>query len=144
MIYDGPALECHHGIDRTAGWYAGSLEQIKHPPDTDPMSIFAPGPVWIVIDTARKCSPNNTGASGIYDLIGILCFVPIFQIGSDNHRHTLAIWPFERLTIRKGYKVIMHSFISHLFEKCWPERTACQSLYSNQSSDSSCQRASNS
>src|SRR5262249_38337933 len=89
----------------------------EHAPDADPLAVFAPRPVRVVIDISRQIAADDTGTSGIERLRGILGHVPVLEIGRDHDSESLPFRPPKRLSLRNRHKLVFHGSHSRLVEK---------------------------
>ena len=107
-VDDGLPLDPHLGVHRARRGHALGVEHVEHPPDADALAILAPGPVGVVVDVARELAAHDAGAAGV-ERLGVLARgVPVFEVGGQDHRETLAVGPFQGLAVGDGDEIVVH------------------------------------
>ena len=103
-----PSLQADLGVHRAGRWHAELVEDVEHAPDADPLAVFAPRPVRVVIDISRQIAADDTGTPGIERLRRILSHVPVFEIGRDHDSESLPVRPPKRLSLGNRHKLVFH------------------------------------
>src|SRR5262249_35026307 len=84
--------------------------------DADPLAVFAPRPVRVVVDISRQIAADYTGTPGIERLRRILDRVPVLEIGRDHESKSLPVRPPKRLALGDRHKLVMHGSDSRPLE----------------------------
>ena len=117
-----PSLQADLGVHRAGRWHAELVEDVEHAPDADPLAVFAPRPVRVVIDISRQIAADDTGTPGIERLRRILSHVPVFEIGRDHDSESLPVRPPKRLPRGNRHKFVFHGLRSRRVEHLMKQR----------------------